>query len=86
MEADSAGVFPNLQLNNLFIHDIFASENVDKDGQNPALNMGYGIFISMKNGYAKISNVTINGCEITRTGHTGIRVFGQRDTYTNLDS
>jgi len=76
VEADAPGFHPDISLKNLYIHDIFASENVKKDGQNPTSNMGYGIFIRMNNGNARIKNVTIADCKIERTGHTGIRAFG----------
>lgn len=86
VEADTAGTYSNLQFSNIYIHDIFATENIDKDGQNPTSNMGYGFFIGMKNGDARIKNVSISNCKIERTGHTGIRIFGNRNSNSYLDS
>ena len=77
--ADEPGQYPGIQLINLKIHHIFATENIDKDGMNPTSNMGMGIGIMMNNENAKISNVLIEGCSIAMTGHTGIRIFGYGD-------
>ena len=76
IEAENPGFHPNIKLSNLYIHHIFASENVEKDGQNPTSNLGYGIFIRMKNNEARIKNVSIENCRVEMTGHTGIRAFG----------
>lgn len=88
IEAENAGFHPNIKLSNLHIHHIFATENVEKDGQNPTSNLGYGIFIRMKNNEARIKNVTIEDCKIEMTGHTGIRAFGsvKNDERSYLDS
>ena len=86
VEADSTGTFSNLQFEDLYIHDIFATENIEKDGQNPTSNMGYGIFIGMKKEGAVLSHVHIEGCKIAMTGHTGIRIFGHKASDTYLDS
>lgn len=85
-EADQPGIYPNIQLMNLVIHDIFATENIEKDGQNPTSNMGYGIFIGMKEQGAIIRDVHIENCKIAMTGHTGIRVFGHKASDAYLDS
>ena len=76
IETDTPGNYSNITLKALYIHDIFASENVENDGQNPTSNLGYGIFITMKNLEAPIGNVKIEDCKIEMTGHTGIRAFG----------
>lgn len=86
IEANKPGEYSGISLDGLEISGIFATENVDKDGQNPTSNMGYGIFVHMKTGEAKISNISITNNLIERTGHTGIRVFGHRDSNTYLDS
>ncbi len=78
IKADKPGNYPNIQLRNLNIHHVFATESIDRDGQNPTSNMGYGIYISMDDPKAVISDIKIEGCNILRTGHTGIRVFGSR--------
>lgn len=77
--ADKPGQYPNIQLKNLKIHHIFATENIEKDGQNPTSNMGMGIGIMMYNKAARIKNVLIESCTIAMTGHTGIRIFGYGD-------
>jgi len=74
--AELPGKYPGIHMKNLKIHDIFASENVKGDGQNPTSNMGYGIYIGMANKDALISNIRIEECSIEMTGHTGIRIFG----------
>lgn len=86
VEANEAGKFSNITLEGLKIHNIFASENIEKDGQNPTSNMGYGIFVQMKTGESKIKNIRIENCTIERTGHTGIRIFGHRNSNSYLDS
>lgn len=86
IEASEPGEYKGITLDGLKIHQIFASENIEKDGQNPTSNMGYGIFAQMKNGDAKISFLKIMKCSIERTGHTGIRVFGHAGSQTYLDS
>lgn len=68
--------YKNFRFENLSIHHIFATENVDSDGQNPTSNMGMGIYINMENRDAKIKNVHIENCDIFMTGHTGIKIFG----------
>ncbi len=73
------GIYSGVQLKNLDIHHIFATRNVEKDGQNPTSNMGIGIGITMLHPDARIRDVVIEGCSIRRTGHTGIRIFGSRD-------
>lgn len=72
--ADQAGEFADLRFENLNIHHIFATENVESDGQNPSSNMGMGLYIAMKNRDALISHVHIENCSISMTGHTGIRI------------
>lgn len=79
VEADAPGIYAGLEFKDLFIHHIFATENVEKDGQNPTSNMGYGFYIAMKNKDARIRNVNIEDCRIEYTGHTGIRIFGAGD-------
>jgi hypothetical protein len=86
MEANEPGDYSDITLDGLKIHRIFATENIKKDGQNPTSNMGYGIFVQMKTGEAKISKFRIKNCKIERTGHTGIRIFGHRNSDTYLDS
>lgn len=76
VSADQPGIYPNIQLMNLNIHDIFATVDSENDGQKSTSNLGYGIGIFMRNESAKIKDVVIKGCSITRTGHTGIRVSG----------
>ncbi|GEM_PF-418596 len=70
------GEHGNLQFNNLDIHHIFATENVDSDGQYPTSNMGMGFNIEMKNKDAVIKNIRIEDCRISMVGHTGIKIFG----------
>ncbi|MEX0322094.1 MAG: right-handed parallel beta-helix repeat-containing protein [Puniceicoccaceae bacterium] len=77
--ADEPGKYHGFQLKNLNIHNIFATRNIEKDGQNPTSNMGLGIAIFMDHPKALIQDVWIEGCNIRRTGHTGIRIFGNRD-------
>ena len=79
INANQPGDYPNIQLKNLKIHHIFATENVKGDGQNPTSNMGYGIFVGMTNRDAIIRNIKIEECSIEMTGHTGIRIFGFGD-------
>lgn len=86
IETSEAGDYAGITLDGLKIHEIFASENIEKDGQNPTSNMGYGIFAQMKNGDAKISKLKIMNCSIEQTGHTGIRVFGHAGSQTYVDS
>lgn len=86
MEANEPGEYTDITLEGLKIHRIFATENIEKDGQNPTSNMGYGIFAQMKTGEARISKFRIKNCTIERTGHTGIRIFGHRNSSTYLDS
>lgn len=74
--ADQAGEFANLFFDNLNIHHIFASEEVESDGQNPTSNLGMGFYIVMKSKEAQIKNVCIENCNISMTGHTGIKIFG----------
>lgn len=76
---DQPGKYPGYQLKNLNIHNIFATQSIDKDGQNPTSNMGLGIAVFMDDPKAFIEDVWIEGCNIRRTGHTGIRIFGNRD-------
>ena len=66
----------NLFFDNLNIHHIFASEEVESDGQNPTSNLGMGFYIVMKSKEAQIKNVCIENCNISMTGHTGIKIFG----------
>jgi hypothetical protein len=86
--ADQPGIYANFLMEKLKIHHIFATENVKGNGQNPTSNMGYGIFIAMKDKNARISNIHIEDCSIEMTGHTGIRIFGFGDNSgsTYLDS
>lgn len=84
VEADEPGIYPNIEIKNLEISNIFASENINKDGQNPTSNMGYGIFVAMQKSDAVLKNIRIEDCKIEMTGHTGIRIFGFKDSY--LDS
>ena len=86
--ANQPGIHANFFLERLKIHHIFATENVDGNGQNPTSNMGYGIFIAMQNKDARIRNIHIEDCNIEMTGHTGIRIFGFGDNSgsTYLDS
>lgn len=80
VEADSLGLYSTMKLKGLKIHHIFATENTKKDGQNPTSNLGYGIYIQMKNKDAQIKNVLIENCSIEMTGHAGIRIFGAADS------
>lgn len=80
MSSENTGSYENFVFNNLYIHQIFASENVDGDGQNPTSNLGMGFYIVMKAKDAKIKNVHIENCRIERTGHTGIKIFGAGDS------
>jgi len=82
--ADSIGTYPGIQLENLKIHDIFASSSVKHEGQNPTSNLGMGIAILMKKKDAQIKNVTIKNCTIQQTGFTGIRIFGFGDRTQNV--
>lgn len=84
VEADEPGIYPNIEIKNLEISNIFASENINKDGQNPTSNMGFGIFVAMQKSDAVLKNIRIEDCKIEMTGHTGIRIFGFKDSY--LDS
>jgi hypothetical protein len=77
--ADLSGEYSGFELKNLNIHNIFATQSIEKDGQNPTSNMGLGIAVFMENPKALIKDVVIEGCNIRRTGHTGIRIFGSRD-------
>lgn len=81
IEANEPGDYSNINLNGLKIHGIFATENIEikEKGQNPTSNMGYGVYIGMKNGDARISNLKISDCHIERTGHTGIIISGAGD-------
>lgn len=79
IRAQTSGKYAGLQLKNLNIHNIFATQSIDKDGQNPTSNMGLGIAVFMDDPKALIEDVVIEGCNIRRTGHTGIRIFGSRD-------
>lgn len=79
VKATEPGNYPGIQLRNLDINHIFATQSIEKDGQNPTSNMGLGIGITMDHPDAIIRDVLIEGCNIRRTGHTGIRIFGSRD-------
>lgn len=73
--ADQAGNYSNIQLQNLFIHNIFATEGQAGSGQNPLSNFGHGIVIfSAKD--VKLKNILIENCRIETTGHTGIKLNG----------
>lgn len=77
--ANLPGSYSNIVLKNLYIHHIFATENVPDEGQNPTSNKGMGIFVAMEQADAKIDNIKIENCQIEMTGHTGIRIFGFGD-------
>lgn len=77
--ASEPGIYPNLKLEKLRIHNIFATENIESNGQNLTSNMGMGIVITMQNKDAIIKNVRVEDCAIEMTGHTGIRIFGWGD-------
>lgn len=61
--------YRHFHLKNLDIHDIFASESVPSEGMNPTSNMGMGIAILARSDGAKLSDILIEGCKISRTGH-----------------
>lgn len=86
--AAKSGVFENIRLQKLNIHHIFATQNVDGDGQNPTSNMGMGINVAMNSNDAIIKNITIEDCRISMVGHTGIKIFGNGNggETTYLDS
>jgi len=65
----------HIVLKKLYIHDIFASEQVSSDGQNPTSNMGMGICFDNEAG-SFFNNILIEQCRIERTGHTGIKIKG----------
>lgn len=85
--ADLPGEYRNIRLRKLKIHHIFSTENVKAGGQNPTSNMGIGIGVFMENKEALIKNIRIEECSIEMTGHTGIKIWGFRDSITTyLDS
>lgn len=65
----------HIALKNLYIHDIFATEQVNSDGQNPTSNMGMGIYFENEAG-AFFDDILIEQCQIEKTGHTGIKIKG----------
>lgn len=77
ISATNPGKYPNLRLKKLKIHHIFATENVESNGQNSTSNMGMGIGVTMKGTNAIIENVHIEDCTIEMTGHTGIQISGK---------
>lgn len=79
VEANEPGHYPNIQLKNLKIRHIFATQSIEAKGQNPTSNMGLGINIIMRDPKALISDVLIEGCTIYQTGNTGMWIFGTHD-------
>ncbi len=80
-EANNGYQSKHIMLKNLYIHDIFASEQVPSGGQNPTSNMGMGIyFLSDRN--ASLNGIVVDGCRIEKTGHTAIKL---KNNNTNPD-
>jgi hypothetical protein len=80
------GSYAHIHLNNLYIHDIFASESVSSEGPRPTSNMGMGIGVIQDDSRAALSDVCIENCRIERTGHTGIKLAGNRsDAHAGID-
>lgn len=65
----------HIYLRDLEIYDIFATQSVPADGQNPTTNKGIGISISTTYWVRPhLSDVLIESCSIERTGFTGIKL------------
>jgi hypothetical protein len=73
----------DITLRDLSIHQIFSTENVPADGQNPTSNMGMGIYISSDN-TSSFRDILIEGCHIERTGHTAIKIRSAAGRDTSL--
>lgn len=74
-EVTQADPQTHVYLRDLEIHDIFATQSVPSDGQNPTTNKGVGILISTAYWIRPhLSDVLIESCSIDRTGFTGIRL------------
>ena len=71
--SDGLNESKGIVLENLYIHNIFASQQVPAGGQNPTSNKGMGIFFESGE-TAPFDSITIKNCRIENTGHTGIRI------------
>lgn len=73
--AREGGERQHFHFKNLYIHDIFATEQVPSDGKAATSNAGMG-FDVLAGGDEKsfASDILIEGCTIERTGKTGIGV------------
>ncbi|MCF7848467.1 MAG: hypothetical protein K9M45_06420, partial [Kiritimatiellales bacterium] len=73
------GGSPHIHLRNLFIHNIFATEQLGKlgtKGKNENSNLGMGIKFESGTQGCFTSDILIENCRIERTGHTGIKFSG----------
>ncbi|MGE4490081.1 MAG: right-handed parallel beta-helix repeat-containing protein [Kiritimatiellales bacterium] len=68
---------PHIYLRNLYIHDIFATEQVESEGKNPTTSMGRGIEVIVQKDESLIRDVLVENCRIERTGHYGLSLKGR---------
>lgn len=74
----------DIRLQDLYIHDIFASKQVSAGGQNPTSNKGMGIFFESGE-RATFDSLLIEKCRIENTGHTGIKIRANTEDTTFYD-
>lgn len=85
-----AGVYQNIQLENLNVHDVFFEEKGFQRGKdevrtaNGSQSYGWGIRVINSTSNAEINNVRIENCSVSNVAHTGIKFTGKGKSITNV--
>ncbi len=76
--ARAPGDWGGIRVRGLRISRIFASEESPDEGRKPTSSKGMGISVIVEHPEARLSDVSIERCTITRVGRTGISIRGRR--------
>ncbi|WDE96889.1 right-handed parallel beta-helix repeat-containing protein [Lentisphaera profundi] len=79
-----AGDSHNINLRDLKIHHIFASESRASEGYNPTSNFGMGVILENKKSQHSINRITLEDSDIRMVGFYGIRIKGSMEQKVSM--
>lgn len=86
----AAGIFENIQLKNLVIHDMFFEKKGFKRGKdevrtaNGSQSYGWGIRFINSTKNAVLKDILVESCNINNVAHTGIKFTGRNKSIHNI--
>ncbi len=75
--SDDQQTFSDIEIRDLYIHDIFPERDREHEGRNPTTYVGTGI--SLRGGLTECSGVLVENCRIEETGFKAIELFRLSD-------